>query len=169
MKMRLLMLATLLLGALLQQMLPAWPFFGGMKPPVLAALCLHYALRRSRKDMWIAALMAAVLQDGLEPGTFGPALLAFPLIGLGANRIRTEIFSDGLVTQLVFGAAVGLCTTFIALMVYSLSGQRPFGMGTALLRLSSSLLLGMATLPLVSRAIVRFEEMLPKRRSYGWQ
>ena len=169
MKMRILMLATLFLGALIQQLLPAWPLFGGMKPPILPALCLHYALRRNFKDMWIAVLVAAVLQDGLDLGTFGPALLAFPLIGLAANRIRAEIFSEALVTQICFGAAMGLFTTFIAVLVYAASGQRPFGAGLTLLRLAGSLLLGMATLPLVSRSIVWLENALPKRRGYGWQ
>lgn len=169
MKLRIVMLLTLFLGALLQQLLPAWSIFGGMKPPILAALCLHYALRRSKKDMWIAVLVAAILHDGLNLGTFGPALLAFPIIGIAAHHIRNEVFSDGLFTQLFFGAAVGFFTTFITLLLYTVSGQRPFSMGTALLRLTGSLLLGMMILPLLSRAIIRFEEALPKRRGYGWQ
>ena len=42
----------LLLGALLQQLLPGWALCGGMKPPILAALVLHHALRRDNRDMW---------------------------------------------------------------------------------------------------------------------
>jgi rod shape-determining protein MreD len=169
MKRRILMLLTIATGALLQQFLPTWPLFGGMKPPILAALALHYALRRNNKDMWLAVFSAAIMQDGLELGPFGPALLAFPIIGILANRIRTEVFSDGLVSQLFFGAAIGLFTTFITLLIYSATGQRPFHFGTAVLRLFSSLCLGMATLPLVSLSINKLEDALPKRRGYGWQ
>lgn len=169
MKLRIVMLLSLFLGALFQQVLPAWPVFGGMKPPILAALCVHYALRRGKKDMWIAVLVAAALHDGLNLGTFGPALLAFPALGIAARQIRNEVFADGLFTQLFFGAVAGFFTTFVTLLLYTASGQRPFGMGTALLRLTGSLLLGMLVLPLISRIVLRIEDALPKRRGYGWQ
>ncbi|MEA2067988.1 MAG: hypothetical protein U9P12_02195 [Verrucomicrobiota bacterium] len=169
MKRRLLMLLTLALGALLQQSLPVWPLFGGIAPPILAALVLHYALRRNNRDMWLAVFAGAILQDGLDFGSFGPALLAFPAIGIMASRIRSEVFSDGLVSQLVFGAAVGLFTTFASLLIYSATGQRPIHFGLSLLRLFGSACLGMATLPLVSLSINKLEAALPKRRRYGWQ
>jgi NhaP-type Na+/H+ or K+/H+ antiporter len=86
-----------------------------------------------------------------------------------AYRIRNEIFADGLVTQLVLGALLGLFTTFAALVVYSATGQRETAPLTAFVRLISSIGLGMATLPLVSRTINRIEASLPKRKGYGWQ
>jgi len=169
MRRRILIFLTIVLGALLQQFLPAWPLFGGIKPPILAALAIHYALRRDNRDMWLAILTAALLQDGLDLGTFGPALIAFPILGILTQRIRNEIFSEGLVSQLFFGAALGLFTTFVTLFVYTVTGQRPLHFGTTLLRLFGSIWLGMATLPLVSLAINKFEAALPKRRRYRWQ
>ena len=169
MRHRLLMFVIIALGALVQMLLPAMPWFGGMKPPVLAATALYYSLRRNNRDMWIAVFTAAVMQDGLEPGSFGPALLAFPIIGILSNRIRNEIFADGLVTQIFLGALIGVFCTFITMLIFSLSGQRPFHFGLTLHRLAGSFLLGMFTLPLISRAIIRLEALLPKRRSYGWQ
>jgi rod shape-determining protein MreD len=165
----LIMIMVLVAGALLQQCLPAWPLFGGIKPPVLAALVVYYVLRRNSREAWTVVVIAALLHDGLEPGTFGPALLAFPVIGVVGQRIRNEVFSDGLVSQLLFGAATGLFATFSALLVYSVSGQRPFLPGLALLRLFGSFWLGMAMLPLISYAINKLEAALPKRRRYGWQ
>ncbi len=164
-----LMLAVIALGALAQMLLPPFPLFGSLKPPVLAAAVLHYALRRDNRDMWIAVFTAAVLQDGLEPGSFGPALLAFPAIGILANRIRNEIFSNGIVTQLFLGAAAGLFCALVTLLVYTVSGQRPFGFGLALERLLGSAVLGLFTLPAVTRLIIRIEALMPKRRDYGWQ
>lgn len=169
MKRRILMLLIIGIGALLQQFLPAWPLFGGMKPPILAALVLHYALRTDTRDMWLAVITAALMQDGLDLGSFGPALLAFPIIGMGAHHIRSEIFADGVVTQLFLGAVIGLFFTFITLLIFTASGQRPFHFGQAMVRLIGSFVLGMITLPLLSPAILRLEALIPKRRSYGWQ
>jgi cell shape-determining protein MreD len=163
------MLLTLALGALLQQLLPGSPLCGGIKPPIVAAIALHFALRSDKKEMWLAILFAAILQDGLDLGSFGPALLSFPAIGLVAYRIRNEIFADGLVTQLVLGALLGLFTTFVALAVYSATGQREAAPLTEFVRLISSIGLGMVTLPLVSRTLTRTEASLPRRKGYGWQ
>lgn len=164
MKRRALMLLTIALGALLQQLLPGWVLVGGLKPPILAAMALHYALRKGGPDLWIAVFFAAILQDGLDLGPFGPALLAFPALGLLAYRIRNEIFSDGLVTQLILGAFTGLSTTFVALVFFSAVGQRSIPPGLVFLRLFGSFCMGMVTLPLVSRAINLVEAAIPKRR-----
>jgi rod shape-determining protein MreD len=163
------MVLLLALAALLQQVLPAWPLFGGMKPPILAAMVLYYALRRDNREMWVVVFAAAVLQDGLNLGSFGPALLAFPVIGILANKVRNEVFADGLVSQLIFGAATGLFTTFAALLIYGITGQRPVLFGESLMRLGGSFWLGMATLPLVSLSINKLEAAIPKRKGYGWQ
>ena len=169
MKRRTYMLAIIVLGAVIQQLLPGLPVLGGMKPPVLAAMALHHALRKGTPDLWMAVFFAAVLQDGLEPGSFGPALLAFPVAAQAAYRIRNEIFLDGLVTQLVLGALLGLFTTLITLVIYSLTGQRSVPPGLAFLRLFGAMLLGMGTVPLVSHSINWLESLIPKPRGYGWQ
>lgn len=169
MKMRILMLLTLIAGALLQQLLPVWPLFGGVKPPILASLALYYALRRDHADMWLAIIAAALLRDGLDLGPFGTAMIVFPVIGIIAQRIRNEVFSDGFFTQLTFGALLGLSITFVALFIYGITGQRPLHLGIAMLRLFGSFCLGMITFPMVSLAINKLEAALPKRRRYGWQ
>ncbi len=164
-----LMLGGIFIGALVQLFLPAWPMFGGAKPPVLAAFVLYHALRCSSRGMWFAVFWAALLHDGLDLGSFGPALLGFPFIGGLAHRIRSEIFIDGVVTQMVLGAAGAAMVTLLALLIYTATGQRPFHFGHSLLRLVGSGLLGMATLPLVSLAMNRLEAVLPKQKGYGWQ
>ena len=166
---RTLMLIIVAAGALLQQLLPGWAVCGGIKPPIIAAITLHYALRKTKREMLAAMLFAAVLQDGLDLGSFGPALLAFPVVCLLAYRIRNEIFADGLVTQLVLGGLLGLFTTLVAALVYTVNGQRIMQPGIVFLRLFSSVWLGMATLPLVSHAINGIEAAIPKRKGYGWQ
>lgn len=169
MKRRIYMLIIIALGAQLQQALPGAALFGGMKPPILAALAVYHSLHKGTPDLWIAVFFAALLQDGLELGSFGPALLAFPAMGKVAYRIRNEIFCDGLVTQLALGAVMGLFTAFTALLIYSITGQRSVPPSLAFLRVFGSLLLGMATLPVVSRSVNWLESLIPKPRRYGWQ
>jgi cell shape-determining protein MreD len=103
---RTIMVGGIFIGALVQLFLPPWSVFGGAKPPVLAAFVLYYALRLSWRDMWVALFWAALLHDGLDLGPFGPALLAFPIIGVLAHRIRSEIFVDGAVTHMIVGSGV---------------------------------------------------------------
>ena len=119
--------------------------------------------------MWIAVFWAALLHDGLDLGGFGPALIGFPIIGILAHRVRLEIFVDGVVTQMIFGALGAMLVMFATILIYAISGQRPLHFGYVLLRLIGSGLLGMITLPLVSLAMNKLESTLPKRRGYGWQ
>ena len=166
---RILLFGGIAFGALVQLFLPAWSMFGGIKPPVLAAFVLYYALHRSPRGMWIAVFWAALLHDGLDLGGFGPALVGFPLIGVLAHRIRLEIFVDGLVTQMVFGALGAMLAMLVAVLLYAATGQRPIHFGYALLRIIGSGLLGMVALPLVSWSMKMLEAAIPKRRGYGWQ
>ncbi len=169
MKKKVLMIGGITLGALVQLFLPAWPIFGGIKPPVLAAFALYYALHRSPRGMWIAVFWAALLHDGLDLGHFGPALIGFPILGVLAHRVRHEIFVDGVVTQMIFGALGGMMAMCITILIYTLSGQRPFHFGYMLLRIAGSGFLGMLSLPLVSLTMNKLEAAFPKRKGYGWQ
>ena len=164
-----LMFGGIIFGALAQLFLPPWPIFGGIKPPVLMAFALYYALTDSRRGMWIAAFSAALLHDGLDLGGFGPALIGFPIICLLIHRVRLEIFVDGTVTQMICGAAGGMFVMLVTVLIYAISGQRPFHFGYVLLRLIGSGLLGMVTLPLVALSMNKLNAILPKRRGYGWQ
>ena len=86
-----------------------------------------------------------------------------------AHRVRLEIFVDGTVTQMIFGAFGAMLVMFTTILIYAVSGQRPFHFGYALLRLIGSGLLGMLTLPFVSLTMNKLESILPKQRGYGWQ
>jgi cell shape-determining protein MreD len=163
------MLICISAGALLQQLLPAWSVFGGAKLPVLTAFVAYYALRCDPREMWLVVVLAALLHDGLELGAFGPALLAFPVIGALANQVRNEVFADGVVTQMAFGALAAVFTTVVTIAVYAITGHRPIIFGYAVLRLFGALLMGLVTLPLVSQLMNKLEASLPKRRGYGWQ
>jgi cell shape-determining protein MreD len=110
-----------------------------------------------------------LLHDGLDLGGFGPALIGFPIMGLLIHRVRLEIFVDGAVTQMICGALGAMFAMLVTILIYTISGQRPFHFGYSLLRLIGSGMLGMVTLPLVSLAMNKLVAILPKRRGYGWQ
>lgn len=166
---RILMFISLIAGALFQQFLPAWPVFGGIKPPILLALVCFYALRRAGPEMWWGIGFAAVLQDGLEYGKFGPSLLVFPVFSFLANKVRTEIFADGVVTQVILGAAAALVSMLVSIIIYGITGQRPMHFGVNLMRLIGAAVLGAVTLPVVTLFMNKLEASLPRRRGYGWQ
>ena len=169
MKRRSLMLILIAIGALFQQLMPGIAMLGGMKPPILGAMALYHAFHKGTPDLWIAVFFAALLQDGLSCGSFGPALLAFPAIAQGAYRVRNELFVDGMVTQLFTGAVMGLFTAFVTIIFHSIVGQLMLPAGLIFIRLFGSLLLGMLTLPAISFLIHRIEAAIPTRREHGWQ
>ncbi|MBN2684241.1 MAG: hypothetical protein JXR40_03080 [Pontiellaceae bacterium] len=165
---RALMLFLIVLGALLQQLLPGVPVFGGMKPPILGAMALFHASHKGIPDLWIAVFFAALLHDGLSYGSFGPALLAYPALSLLIYRVRSDIFADGLVTQLVVGALMGLSTAFVLVVFHSALGQLNVPPRDVFIRLFGSLLLGLVTQPVVARVVQRIEALIPKRRERRW-
>jgi rod shape-determining protein MreD len=143
----LLFVGGFLLAALVQLYLPCWPIFGGIKPPVLLSLVLYHALKGSPKTTIWAVAFAVLLQDGLDLNRFGPALLGFPTVALLAHRIQSRIFVDLLLTQMIFGALSAFVAMSVAIVVYTLTGQRPFSFSQNMLRLIGSLVLGMGTFP----------------------
>jgi rod shape-determining protein MreD len=163
------MILSILAGALAQLFLPAWPVFGGAKPPVLPALVLYYALRLDEAGMWTAAFWAALLADGLSLGPFGPALLGFPLIARLAYAVRNDLFIDGLVAQAMVGAAGAALAALVAVLVYAIDGQRPLPFGHVALRLVGSGLMGAVALALVSHLFGGIAAAIPKRRRPRWQ
>jgi len=163
------MFPLIALGAVVQSFLAVWPLFASVKPPVLPALVLFYSLKGSRRLMWTAALWAALLQDGLDAGPIGPALVAFPIIGNLAYRVRKEVFPEQFVTQLIFGALGHMLVTLVFFVVFAMTGARPITASFGLLRMVGACLSGMATVPIVFFAMRRIEEAMPQRRAVVWQ
>ena len=169
MKRRAFMLILIAVGALIQQLLPGVACLGGMKFPVLGSMALFHALHKGVPDLWMAVVFAAVLQDGLSLGSFGPALLSYLAMGTLIYRIRKEIFADGLVTQLILGLLMGLFVAFVTLVFHSAIGQLSLPAGRILLQLLGAGLLGLLTQPVVARVVHWIEAAIPQRREFRWQ
>ncbi len=156
MKSHVLLILLLFASALLQQTLPAWPVFGGLKPPVMLAVVLHAALRLPVREVLGLTMLAAVVHDGLEPGPFGPALIAYPLLAVLAVRFRNDLFCNSMAMQTFFGALAGLVAVLAAILVYAATGARPLtGSGR---RLGGGPFLGAATLLIVSLLLPKIPE-----------
>ncbi|MCF7847738.1 MAG: rod shape-determining protein MreD [Kiritimatiellales bacterium] len=166
---RVAMFPLMVMGTVVQSLLPVWPLLGSVKPPVLPALVLFYSLKGSPRLMWAAAIWAALLQDGIDAGPIGPALIAFPIIGNLAYRVRNEVFPEQLVTQFIFGALGHMLVTLVFLLVFTATGARPLAFSFGALRMLGAFLSGMVTLPVVFFIMHRFEESLPQRRAVVWQ
>ncbi|MGN0847608.1 MAG: hypothetical protein ACI4RA_09525 [Kiritimatiellia bacterium] len=130
------LLCTVLTAAL-QDMLPA---FGGVKPPLLLALTLHWAFTEELPDArdrtaeqtspfavrWaFAALLAGACEDALSEFPVGCATGFLLLAGVAARLLRTE--ADGL-----HPATLGLIATMAAaplhevwLAVWGVAGDDP--------------------------------------------
>jgi len=158
----------LFLGALIQLELPPITFLGGMKPPVVMALVIYYAMHVSAKELKVAVCWAALLYEGLEFGTIGPGILTFALLAWAVYRVRFEIFVDGLGTQGLFGVLGGIVLVLIAAILYGLTHQRPFQLGLLFRQLFGAGVLGMITLPLVCFLVHHFEALFPEKRGGGW-
>jgi len=157
------------LGAVVQSFLPVWPLFASVKPPVLPALVLYYAFKGSHRVMWAAALWAALLQDGLDAGPVGPALIAFPVVGNLTYRIRNDVFPEQPVTHVIFGALGHMLVTLIFLLIFAVTGVRPVTFSLGLLRMIGACLSGMITVPVVFFVMQQIEETLPMRKAVIWQ
>ena len=168
MKYTLSMLLLFPLTALLQLLLPPFSALGGMKPPLLLALLLHYALNAPERQVRFAVLWAVLFQDMLSCGGPGPGLLSFPLLAWGAYRLRFEIFADHPGTLALLGGCSAVLLTLAAALVYGLTGQRPVSFLLLAIRVPGSLLQGAVTLPLVSLLATRMEEFIARRWRTGW-
>ncbi len=133
----LLILLCTVFAAALQDMSPS---FGGVKPPILLALTLHWAFTEHRPDIrdrpaqkkfpfavrWVlAAFLAGVFEDALSEFPLGCATGFLLLAGIAARLLRT-------VTHGLMPMALGLVATMVAaplheiwLAVWGVAGDDP--------------------------------------------
>lgn len=143
------MLMALLAGTLLQASLPAWPWLGSARFPMLLGLTIYYALNHKPWTMIIVAFAAGMLQDGLSLVPLGYSATLFCMVALVVGRYRRLVLSEAAVTAAFFG---GVASVVVALLLYLLlahEGVIGCSVSSALLRVAGSGVLGMVTVPLV--------------------
>ena len=157
-------LLLLIVSMLLQQVLPSWPIFNNLKPPLMGALLVHLAFRLPARSTWQFTLASAVIYDSLEPGPYGPALLAFPIITVLTLRFRHDLFGNGVITQLFCGGIAGLIIVTSATLVYLVTNARP--LDSMVSTLFGGLFIGAGLQPILSQLLQK-SDWISQRGSWS--
>jgi len=156
----LVMLFSLVVGAVGQSLWPTWAWLGQARVPLLLGLVLYYALNHPAHVMLVAALMAGVFHDAMSQIPLGYSSLWFCLAGWIASRSKGTVLTDSALTQFMFG---GLASAFFSLgsfVMLARTGRMGPGVGMVALKVLGSGLLGFIVVPLVCWAIARLERCL---------
>ncbi|MDP2989436.1 MAG: hypothetical protein Q8O57_02595, partial [Kiritimatiellota bacterium] len=87
------MAVALLIGAVVQQVLPGLTLLGQAKAPLVLSVVLYYALHRSLALLVTAAIAGGVLCDSLEALPMGYSTTVFCVLGIVAWFYRDVVFS----------------------------------------------------------------------------
>ena len=148
-------LLGLLAAALLQVRLPMVDMLGQAKVPLFLGIVLYYALRRDVVMMIVIAVVAGFLQDATSRIPLGYSSVCLIAVGWVTWRVREQLVTDAVVTQVVLG---GLSALLLSLVMYALLLQADLvavRFSRAILRSIGTGLLGAAAVPLVCQILDR--------------
>jgi rod shape-determining protein MreD len=155
------MIFLLLVGGLLQSLIPATPVLGLSKPPFLMGVALYYALAHTRGTAVIAAILAGIMQDSLSLLPIGYSALCFVVIGIGLAETREKLFGDSLVTVAILGAGLGALTTLALYLMLDLNSLvEAIPIWWVLLKMGGAALLGLWVAPLVCLVATTLERQV---------
>ncbi|MEI6788736.1 MAG: rod shape-determining protein MreD [bacterium] len=144
------MVFLLLVGALIQGLIPAAAWLGLSKPPILPAVALYYALVHPRGMAVTAAILAGMIQDTMSLFPVGTSALCLVVFALFVVKTRETMFRDSVLTMAVLGAAMAAFTTlglYGMLSLNTLSVDMP--LWWVALKAGGNALLGLVVAPLV--------------------
>ena len=167
------LLFVLILGSVLQALLPPWPVTQA-KAPVLLALVLFYALTRPRGQAFTAAVLAGFLQDANTEMPLGYTSLAFFLAAAVLCRFRDEMYVLHPITHILCGAlAGGVVILLQGLMLVGFLRDPYFALDgyTILLRILGTAVLGGIVTPFafsILRGLDRYLGYMDEREVPRW-
>ncbi|MDZ4198419.1 MAG: rod shape-determining protein MreD, partial [Kiritimatiellia bacterium] len=142
------MIVVMLLGGVLQAVLPTAAWLGEVRPPVLLSLALYYALTRERIPLG-AALTAGLVQDALGLLPLGVSPLCFCVAVLLIHRNRDSIFIGQGVTHMVLGSLAAGLVTFALYLLLAVSDLLHLPASRVALKMFGAMVLGGLTAPLL--------------------
>jgi len=153
------MILAIGVGMILEHSMPSPVFAGMARPPVLALIVAYYALNHSVPMMLAVALLGGMLSDGIGSLPLGITPLAFVAIGAVLHYSRDTIFSGKMVTNIVFGAVIGMSATLIVFMLLLFLGQTPytFQLRMILFKLIGTMIYGAVFFPAIYALLARLE------------
>ena len=143
------MIIVLVVGGLLQSLLPGYAFLGHVKFPFLLAFVLYYALNWDVAVALLAALLAGLLQDVLSPLPLGYSAFCFCAVGWLANRWRQLVLTEPVITPLFFGGIASMVVTLTQYVLLVRGDLIEGDWGRLVLRLIVAGILGMVSTPLM--------------------
>lgn len=151
---------ALLMGAVLQAVLPAPAWTGFAPTPILASLVVYYALLRSRGTLIFAAVLAGIVEDSLGQMPLGYTSFFYALAGLGVEYFRETVVVRQWTTHVMFGAVVNLAVSLAIFLLLAKDGLVSPPAPLVALRLAGAFVLGGVTAPIVFHAMQSLEETL---------
>lgn len=151
---------ALIVGAVVQAMLPATAWTGWAPAPVMAALVIYFALMRPRAVMLEVAILAGLVEDSLGQMPLGYSAFCYSVAGLVVEHYRDTVVVRQWTTHAMFGALVSFGVTLVSYALLAKDGLIAPDLLHALLRLAGAFALGAVTAPLVFAAMEALERQL---------
>jgi len=153
------MILAIGVGIILEHSMPSSVFMGFARPPVLALIVAYYALNHSAPMMLVVALFGGILSDGIGSLPLGTTPLAFVAIGVALHYSRNTIFSGKMVTNIVFGAVIGMSATLIVCVLLLFLGQTPYSLQLRMifLKIIGTMIYGAVFFPVIYALLKRLE------------
>ncbi|MFH1477235.1 MAG: hypothetical protein ABIH24_07075 [Verrucomicrobiota bacterium] len=155
------MITALVIGAVVQQVLPGLTWLGQAKAPMVLSVVLYYALHRSLALLVAAAIVGGILCDSLEALPLGCSPAVFCVLGLIAWIYRDVVFSARGVTHMAFGllAGLGLTFGFYVILLIGAESLRETAWFYIALKAVGTALLGMILAPIVFIVLERLDRL----------
>lgn len=161
------MFFALILGAVIQSLVPGAAVLGRARMPLLMAVVLYYSLTNSRGIMLLSAVLAGLFQDALSLIPAGYSAFCFGVVGIVVNRYKDDLFSESLLTTSSIGAAAGFVVSLGLSLLLWFNGMVKDPLWWWVLKAIGSALLGAVCTPVVvavMRGLDRMVGNVPSKR-----
>jgi len=155
------MILAIGIGLVLEQVFPSSALVGFARPPVLACVVAYYAMKHSMPLMLFAALLGGILSDGVTALPLGVTSPALAAVGIVLRHYRDTVFSGKLVTNVVFGGAIGISAPLLIFILLLFFGQTSPGLRPQLylFKFASTAVYGAVFFPAVYFLLERLESL----------
>ncbi|MDD4871283.1 MAG: rod shape-determining protein MreD [Kiritimatiellae bacterium] len=145
----LMMIFILVVGAVIQTVIPSSGILGGAKLPILLAIVLYYALTRNMVVTLVAAFVAGFLHDVLSQIPLGHSVFCFCFAGWLASFFRNMVLVDSIFTTIIFGGSTNVLVTMFFFMMLAQDDFVFYSYKWILLKIAGALVLGMVCAPVI--------------------
>jgi rod shape-determining protein MreD len=152
---------AILLGGVVQAVLPASPRIGQAPAPVLLAIVLFHALIHNRDASLVAAFAAGIVQDSLGWTPFGTSSFAFCAVAAYVSNARRQWLDVGVPAEAFVGAvAAALLTPVSYLLLLAREPDFLLPWRMVALKTVGAALLGAIVTPVVCGLLRRLDRAL---------